>query len=319
MIMKIKEESIKYRHNLPYNAGLYRITKTEPHYHSKELEIVYCFKGSVQITAGHQNVTVNEGEIFSIDYRDIHYLHSDTDNAVLIFHLDLTCLSISWYNLKYLFFACESAHCYPHQQDALNSVKDIILALSYSLYSYEYPAHEMQKQLKASADRLLDILFRHFNYFNYESYGEYLNIDTYDRFYRILAYCNENYMNKISISQLAEREHINKNYFSQFIRKTVFGSFSSMIKYTRCYEAEHLLLKTDMPVYEISYSCGFSDPKYFYSAFKMWWHCTPTEHRMKYADYMKNEAEISCLSESESSEAIMRYITKWHTEKVLDQ
>ena len=312
--MKIQEQIIKYRHDLPYNARLCRITKTEPHFHSNELEIVYCLKGSIQLTAGHQNVTVGAGEVFSIDYRDIHYLHSDSDNLVLIFHLDLTRLSISWYELKYLFSACESSHCYPYQQEALDNIKDIILALSYSLYSDEEIFKE--KQLK-TADKLLDILFKYFNYFNYESYDEYLNIDTYSRFYRILAYCNENYMNKITISQLAEMEHINKNYFSQFIRKTVFESFSYMVKYIRCYEAEQLLLKTNMPAYEISYSCGFSDPKYFYSAFKRWWNCTPTEHRTRYDEYMKNEAKVVYLPDHEAACAIRDHITKWHLEKAL--
>lgn len=311
--MNINEEIIKYNHELPYNVSLCRITNAAPHYHSRELEIIYCLKGSIRLVAGHQNTTISEGEVFSVDYRDIHYLFSDVDNLTLIFHLDLTRLNISWDNLKYIFFACESSHCYPYQQAALDKVKDIILSLAFSLYSHDVSWGKAR--LTDASDKLIGILFKYFNYFNYENYDDYFNEDLYGRFYRIIAYCNDNYMNKITISQLAEMEHINKNYFSQFISKTVFESFSLMIKYIRCYEAEQLLLKTNMPVYEISYSCGFSDPKYFYSAFKLWWECTPTQHRARYANYMKKATNVTYLSDTDALEAIKEQITRWHMEK----
>ncbi len=141
-------------------------------------------------------------------------------------------------------------------------------------------------------------------------------MDLHDRFYRVLAYCNEHFDQKISVSQLAASEHISRNYFSQFISKTVFKSFSLMIKYIRCYEAEHLLLTTDLPNSEIAYQCGFSDPKYFYATFKGWWGCTPTEHRGHYRACLEQTPRLTVLKEEEAEALLKDYITDWHLQKV---
>lgn len=314
--MKINEEIIEYKKNIPCEAAICSISRTSPHYHNGALELVCCLNGSVDIVAGHQNVTVRSGEIFSVDCRDIHYLYSDEDNLVLVFHLDLTRLDTPWDYLRDAFFACESIHCRPYQRSALNSVKDIILSISHELFSEE--SHRIDTdRMGTASNRLMDILMRYFNWFNYEDFDEHFNVEHYERFYRLLSYCCKNYSHKITIPELAAMEHISRNYVSQFFRRTVFESFSNMLKYVRCYEAERLLLKTDMPVAEISYACGFSDPKYFYSAFKRWWGCTPTEDRQKYRKYITGGFSVTRLEPDVSLKIIRDQITDWHIEKTL--
>ncbi|NLD19086.1 MAG: AraC family transcriptional regulator [Clostridiales bacterium] len=322
--MNIKEEKIIYTGNVPCEMKLCRIGHVDPHYHSQELELIFCFEGSVTLVAGHQEVKIKAGEIFSVDYRDIHYLYSDEEkknNLVLVFHLNLTDLKIGWDYLENLFFACESTHCYPYQQKAMEQVKDILLSLSYIHYSTpasEASSHITDESLcRSTANKLMDIMVKYFNWFNYENQDDHINLEFHDRFYRVLKHCNDNYKEKISVSQLAASEHISRNYFSQFVSKTVFSSFSFMIKYIRCYESEQLLLKTDMSIAEISYACGFSDPKRLYSSFKYWWQCTPTEHRNKYREYMDKPADISYLEGNEASSFIRDCITSWHLQKTL--
>ncbi len=308
--MKIKEDKIKYNNGKRYHIGIYSITNIMPHFHSKELELVFCLDGHVNLIAGHQRVRINSGELFSVDYRDIHYIYSDVPNKTILFHLDLTRLEVPWEQLAPVLFACESSHCFPYQEKAMSDIKDILLTFAYDNYTQGSRCDELP-------DTLIEILLEYFNWFNYENQTKHMNNDLYERFYRIVSYCNENYSRKITISQLAESEHINKNYFSQFIRRTVFHSFSNMIKYIRCYEAEQLLLNTDMPVSEISYACGFSDNKYFYAAFNKWWGTTPSKHRAKYAEYMKKPEKITAADSRRAKEFLSEYITEWHIEKTL--
>ena len=82
--MNINEEIITYKEGMPWHAKLCRITATEPHFHTHELELIYCLEGSINLVAGHQSNTIKAGEIFSLDFRDIHYLYSDQDNLVLL-------------------------------------------------------------------------------------------------------------------------------------------------------------------------------------------------------------------------------------------
>lgn len=312
-LMDIKETPINYQKELTYESRLCKIGHINPHYHPHDLELIFCLSGSVRLTAGHQSVRIQAGEIFSVDYRDIHYIHSDCDNLTLVFHLNLTRTHLPWENLRHVFFACESCHCYPYQKEAMNEVKDILLALSYVQHTAgpTYP-----QGICEPANRLIEILFKFFNWFNYENQDEYMNLDLHDRFYRVLAYCNDHFDQKISVSQLAASEHISRNYFSQFISKTVFKSFSLMVKYIRCFEAEHLLLTTDLPNSEISYRSGFSDPKYFYTTFKEWWGCTPTEHRDRCRAYLEQAPRLTVVKEAEAATLLKEYITDWHLQKV---
>ncbi|MDO4869677.1 MAG: helix-turn-helix domain-containing protein [Bacillota bacterium] len=313
--MEISKPALNYINDLPFEAELCRIGKQLPHRHSTELELVYCLKGSIHLIASDQDFVISEGQLHSIDFGDIHYLNGEEDNLTLIFHIDLSAMP-NWEDLRYVFFACESIHCYPYQQPAMERVKDIILSLSYIYFTGNHiSADECFKPLH----ELIDTLFTYFNWFNYENQDEYMNRDLYDRFTRVLAYIVDNYRQKITVSQLAAMEHMNKNYFSQFISKTVFSSFSNMVKYIRCYQAETLLLTTDRSIAGISYDCGFSDPKYFYAAFKDLWHLTPTEdrerYRRQYEEAILEQNASKSLPAPEAADTIRDYITKWHLAK----
>lgn len=312
--MIIPEPKLKYKNNMPFSAELCRIGKQYPHRHSTELELVYCLEGTIHLIAADQDYVLTPGQIHSIDYYDLHYLNGSSDNMTLIFHLDLSALP-EWDELRYVYYACESNHCFPYQQPAMDRVKDIILALSTIYFRGD------DVDCSRGVRTLADVLLQYFNWFNYENQDDYMNEDLYARFTRILKYINNNYREKITVSQLASREHMNRTYFSQFISKTVFNSFSNMVNYIRCYNAEILLLTTDMSVSDISFECGFSDPKYFYSAFKSLWHLTPTEDRRRYARQCLDAKAIKNSSipfSDDAAAAIIRdYISKWHITKCL--
>ena len=293
-----------------------------PHRHEKELELVYCLEGSVHLEAAEQKVILQAGQLHSIDFGDIHCLWSDDDNTTLIFHLDLSRMP-NWDYLEYVLFACEDQHLYPYQEQAMARVKDIVLTLSYNFFNDDLQDGD---RFDAPLQELIDTLLKYFNWFNYENQDDYMNVDLYERFHRVLVYCLNNYEKKITVSQLASQENINRNYFSQFIGKTIFSSFSNMVNYIRCWHAEDLLLTTDMPNAEISYACGFSDPKYFYAAFKDLWGCTPSEHRQQYEEYYQeclrdpvNRKNETTLPDQNAASILKEFILNWHINKTFKQ
>ena len=316
--MILKDYELKYKNNLPFQAELSKVSNLTPHRHDKELELVYCLAGTVNLEAAEQTETLHAGQLHSIDFGDIHCLWSEDDNTTLIFHLDLTQMP-NWEYLESIFFACEDLHLYPYQREAMIRVKDIILSLSYEYFTGNLQAAE---RFAAPLKELIDTLLKYFNWFNYENQDDYLNPDLFERFHRVLAYCLNNYEKKITVSHLAAQENINRNYFSQFIGKTIFSSFSNMVNYIRCWHAEELLLTTDMPNAEISYACGFSDPKYFYAAFKDLWGCTPSEHRHQYEEYYQeclldpiNRTNETALDDSAAAAILQDYMIQWHLDK----
>ena len=319
--MILKEHELRYKNNLPFQAELSKVSNLVPHRHDKELELVYCLDGTVHLEAADQKETLHAGQLHSSDFADIHCLWSDEDNTTLIFHLDLTHMP-NWEYLRHVFFACEDAHLYPYQRRAMATVKDIVLSLSYAYLTGDLKDPE---RFDKPLEQLLEVLLQYFNWFNYDNQDDYMNVELYERFHSVLSYCINNYTKKITVSQLAAMENINRNYFSQFIGKTVFSSFSNMMNYIRCYHAEDLLLTTDMPNAEISYACGFSDPKYFYAAFKDLWGCTPSEHRQQYEEYYQeclrdphNKKNETTLTDRRAASVLKEFIVQWHLAKTME-
>ena len=56
-------------------------------------------------------------------------------------------------------------------------------------------------------------------------------------------------------------------------------SFQDYLSIIRCDQARNLLTTTDMPLLDISVSCGFSDPKYFTAQFRRRYGSTPKQYR----------------------------------------
>ena len=311
--MFVQEKKVDYKSAEYYfDAAMVRITRTKPHFHETDLELIYCLAGEVHVTAGHGHTTLHAGDLVSVDFRDIHYIQSDAENLVLIFHMDFKRTPVPWERLEYQFLACETVHCSPYQQEAMRRVKDLVFALSKLCLTTDYTS-----AYDASAEKLVRTLAEDFNYLSYETQAEVFENQASERYERILAYCCQNYSRKITVTELARAEHIDPNYFSRFIKNTIFMNFDTMLKFIRCYEAERLLLMTDMPNVEIAYQCGFSSPRYFYLAFQSWWGCSPGEHRKRYQEYMKLPPQMVQLPAPEAAALLDTYISKWHVKKAL--
>jgi YesN/AraC family two-component response regulator len=202
----------------------------------------------------------------------------------------------------------------------MQDVQDILLSIAY-LYMSKTGIDNFNNNDKINiiytnmANRLIDILLSYFDWFNYLNIYPNPNEQIRERFHSISSYCQKNYMNKITISQLAKAEHINENYFSQFLLKSSFQGFSNMLNYIRCFEAETLMLLTDLPANEISCRCGFSDIKYYYRHFKKWWGTTPHQYKNSYKRYVETPSNYKELSHAEAFEIIKDCIAAYHTRK----
>ena len=312
--MDIQEEKIRYLHGSPLGIRIYSVRHYRPHFHPHTLELLYCLEGQVSIVAGHQRVSLSRGEIFTVDCTDIHFLYADGENLLVSLYIDLTRVKVSWETLRYVFFACETMKYRDYQIAPMREVQDILLALAFHYSSGEKKEAPVYSR---TADRLIDILLRYFDWFNYLNPYPDSNEQTRERFHRISAYCQKNYMNKITISQLAKAEYINENYFSQFLKKTTFQGFSPMLNYLRCFEAERLILTTDLPAAEISQRCGFSDPKYYYRHFRKWFEHTPKEYRDRYRQDTEIPASFREYAPQEAFSKIEAYLARYHTEGIL--
>ncbi|AZK46630.1 response regulator [Paenibacillus lentus] len=96
---------------------------------------------------------------------------------------------------------------------------------------------------------------------------------------QIYAYVHENYANDISLSEMADKLHLNYSYLSSYFKQRTNENLTSYINRVRTDKAKELLLDCKLSVSEISRLTGFSDHNYFSKVFKKMTGMTPVEYR----------------------------------------
>ncbi len=95
----------------------------------------------------------------------------------------------------------------------------------------------------------------------------------------VLAYINKNYMQNMTLCELAQKVNISQGYLSSVFKKEMGTCFSDYLLRVRINKSKELLVSTYLRLYEISESVGFSDYSYFSRAFKKITGVRPQKYR----------------------------------------
>lgn len=314
--MKIKNVIPEALSDIPISAKLMNIRHYNSHMHEDSLELLYCISGHLNLVSAHMDyLQLNENELLLLDRSDIHYAWSDEDNKILVVHIDLTGYRLYTERIKYLFFSCASFLCKPEQRISMDRITDLMLASAYIKYSWEGGNPDIYAALHNS---LAELLVEEFSWFAVENLTSRENEKYRERLEGILKYVQLHYDEKITVSQLAKRYYINENYLSQFLKTTSFESFSMLLQYIRCYEAERLLLTTDMKIQEISDRCGFSSVKYFHKYFKLLWRITPLQHKFRHLRFCSEPDNFFEYEKNTAFTTVRDHIAKRHIDKFIE-
>ena len=257
------------------------------------LEIIFCLQGSVRFSYAYEEFTLHPGEFVSVD-KDAYYLYKGTpDNRCISFLIDLTRYRDIHPYIEDMLFVCEGlaegTTNYPQRYyDQLKGL--MICALQ------EITGGGDTEVIRRITDRIVDLFVHHFNicFFHYQSH----DIDplTLSRLNEVNHYMYEHISEKITLEDLAAHLGLSPGYVSEMIRRYSIG-FRKMLGYLRANMSERFLLDTDLTIMEISGRCGFSDPKYYYSAFSQWYLRTPRQFRDRYCRDMPEEIRFLPVEE----------------------
>lgn len=302
-------ERIHYEKGCPYHAALATCMHSPVHIHENDIELVYCLRGSAYILCNHEMVTLREGQIFTIDYKDIHCIFSDQDNCLIVFHIDMNNVYLPKDYLKYVYLGCQD-HLFTgtkKQQASLEKVKDTLLAATIMFFR---KTGKDRTRFETITNQLVRLLCTDFDLFNFLHDERITNGALHERMHNVIKYCLLHYNEKITMANLAKRFHINENYFSQFMASSTYGSFRNMLGYIRSYEAQYLLLTTSLSILTIAHMCGFSNDKYFYKQFKSWWNKTPQQYRNWIKNYIEKPDHIDFYGDEDSLRLLTPCITE---------
>ncbi|MEA4923640.1 MAG: AraC family transcriptional regulator [Eubacteriaceae bacterium] len=278
-------EEIPWIEGTPLGLKIREVESVPPHMHENIIEIIFCLKGSVKFDYEYEQFTLHAGEFISVD-KDAHYLYNGEDDICVSFYIDL-----EWFKEKYPFvtstlFVCEfcKESITPHR-DAHNRLKGMLLALLYYLGNYGKADELFKETLISGTEKIVDLFVAAFDIVFFYRPGLKVKPELLERYREMNHYIQTNSEDKISLNTMAEEFHLTEAYVSEFFRYYSIG-FRKCLGYNRTYKSEKYLLATDMNINEISENCGFSDPKYYYSAFKEWYKCTPKQFRDSYREKM---------------------------------
>jgi AraC-like DNA-binding protein len=131
-----------------------------------------------------------------------------------------------------------------------------------------------------------------------------------ERLGRIIDYIYEHHSEKLSLRELAKKEHFSEAYLSKLITAGTGLGFRELLAFARVEESEIILLSGSEKISSIAAKVGFSTTAYYEKFFQKWFGCHPEEYREEYADRIKgNSPELVFeLSESDALSIIQKSI-----------
>lgn len=105
--------------------------------------------------------------------------------------------------------------------------------------------------------------------------------------HNVLEYIDNHYAEKITLNSIANLFYVDPYYLAHRFKDVTGYSFKQFVINRRIGEAERLLLFDMMKIEDAARLVGYDTVQYFYTSFKKYAGCTPSEFRSKYSPIAK--------------------------------
>lgn len=312
----ISKEIPDFIGSTPLGISIYSAKHEAIHYHENCLELIYCIKGSANIISSYETNAVKKGEFLLVNCNEVHGVYSDDDNVLISFYISFNHTAYKGKNLEHKTLMLLPNQLKEYHLRPLKDLNDLILSTLY-IYTGNYISDDAT--FTAIANKLTDILTNDFAVFLIKNNEDRDVIWSKERFERILLYMTIHYNEKLTLKSLSAMEHINTNYLSRYFNNMFLDTFNNYLSILRTYRSEFFLLTTEKTISQISDYCGFSDPKFYYKAFKSLYKTTPTNHRKHNIEYNKNAVKNREYRVNEIRHVIQQYIIYYFSKTSLKQ
>lgn len=280
--IKMLKEKSYFKDELPVNVVVANIKEYPIHFHD-DIEVVYVLDGKIRLKNGHYTYNLKRGDVYILNDREIHSLESTgQDNMVMMLQMDMEYFSNYYSNLRNSFFVTDTEDDNDESIEVLRTLlAKIMMEILQKGYGFEHKVIE-------STHNLIACLFSDFQYFVMDD-GKFVketrpkgNKVLAGRLNRITDYMYDNYNRKLTLSEIAENEHLSIYYLSHVIKEATGLSFQDLLSFIRVEESEKLLLGTNKKIGAIAEETGFSAVRYYIKHFEHWFGMHPMEYRRQY-------------------------------------
>jgi len=305
------KEKITFKNELPVNVLVADIEEYPIHFHD-ELEVVFVLKGHVILRNGYYTYNLKQGDIFILNDKEIHSFKrlGEEENVVMMLQIDLSYFSRYYEDLKNNFFVTDMED----DDESLDILRKILAKIMMDImdkgFGYEQKVIESTHNLIAS-------LQADFQYFVMED-GKFVNEVKKKgnkilagRLKRITDYMYENYYRKLTLNEIAEREHLSIYYLSHVIKESTGLSFQDLLNFIRVEESEKLVLGTNKRIGAIAEETGFSAVRYYIKHFETWFQMPPLEYRRRFTGKVsgrESKADLRRCTPAEIEECLRQQV-----------
>ncbi|MDY4079872.1 MAG: AraC family transcriptional regulator [Clostridium sp.] len=252
------------------------------HWHD-EMEIIKIIKGKYIVNINLKEYVVEEGDIVILKPCTLHsfkqYENEKMASKTIMFDLSMLNSNVTdACSIKYFTPFLDNKVSYPTiLKPCDKGYKNIKECIDKLFLCYEEKNEFFELQLKSYLFELFYILFK--ECFEIHDCSTKIKDDTTNDIKAILEYIKINYMNPISIKDLANVVNFSEHYFMRFFKKYMGMTCIDYINEYRLNIATNLLETTDMSIMEIAVKVGVNNISYFNKIFKKKFNLTPKEYR----------------------------------------
>lgn len=251
------------------------------HWHNA-LEIIMPLTNDFEVVCGGNNYHLSERDILIIPAGTLHTLKASSGRRLILLcdnnaFSDNPALSdlYSVFSEPYLINA-------DYDKEFLKSMNQIMKDI-YILYSNFSDVTEVYIYIK-----VLTILARVKEYqlseIKYDDDGQYS-----EKFRMVLKYIEQNYMNDITLEDLADLAGYSTYHFSRIFKKYSNMTFINFLNRRRVKAAELLLLESGSTITDVAMQVGFASLTTFNRVFKSINGCTPSDYKKLYKTSQTSE------------------------------
>jgi len=268
-----EHEQIEPEIGLSFKYYLCTVQQNPLHWH-KEIELIYCVKGKLQIETLDRKITLRAGDIVLINKNSVHQiLGEDNENVNIILQFDLEEVEKYVFDIEKYTFRCDSIMMGSQNFLRLKElIHDIIVTLAKKNDGYLL-------QIAAIRNYLILELLHSFKCERTEISNDVASDLTLDRLSKIIKYIEENFKDSVSLEQIAKNHFLSTYYLSHYFHEKMGISFRRYLTYTRVFHAREMLLNSSKRIIDIALECGFSDGQSFSKAFKNEFGKAPGKYR----------------------------------------
>lgn len=238
------------------------------------LEIIYVFRGSVEVKFSYDRNRLEAGEFMVINLLEVHSVKAIGEDALIAnIHISNSLFSVENGFILWWKEALErDREIYDKQA---SSIRQLIIQ-----YANCVPERVLMINVK-------DIIRTFLNEFKIESFWSCGEDSRYreeelNRIHGLYMYLYEHLDEKLTLEKMASNFAMSSSYLSHYIKNVMGMNFHTALNIIRCDRAETDLLGGKLTIGEICEKYGFSSNKYFNTVFKKYFGMLPTEYRKRY-------------------------------------